>query len=133
MREKWENQSSIESKMGKYEFFGHETKKMLANLLLELKPVLTDKEKIYDTILSDDASGRLVSLFLREIIDRQRKKLGKNGELRTNFIAAGHRFPMKSVEGFIVEHKKDFGRTLVATEYIASGISTGRLAEILDR
>jgi hypothetical protein len=42
----------------------------LANEVKELLPY-------YGTIVSDDASGRLVSLFFRKIVNRKREELGK--------------------------------------------------------
>ncbi len=48
--------------------------KILGSLVLELK----ERFNQYDTILSDDTSGRLVSLFFEKIINKQREEEGKN-------------------------------------------------------
>lgn len=91
----------------------------LARLIVELKDTLPQ----YDTILSDDASARLVSLIMRDIIKRKREEDDKEPP-QTYFIAGEQTEPEKSVEKineFIADHKDQLGKTLLVTEYIATG------------
>lgn len=102
----------------------------LAHLVVELK----DQIPHYDTILSDDASGRLIALLLREII--QKKRDGQKTEpLQTYFIAGGIRQErvIEKTNEFIAEHKEKFGKTLLVTEYIETGESATLLIEALEK
>ncbi|MCK4968751.1 MAG: hypothetical protein KAS12_06880, partial [Candidatus Aenigmarchaeota archaeon] len=78
------NFDQLVDKMKTMLFKKKELIRSLARLVLELKERITD----YDTILSDDSSGRLVSLLLRKIINKQREKSGKKG-IKTYFLTAG--------------------------------------------
>ncbi len=102
----------------------------LARLVIELR----DKLPKYETVLSDDASGRLVSLLLRKIIDTKRKELDLP-PVKTFFIAAGrHHNPDKdkAIAEFIENKKEEFGKTLLVTEYIESGKGISHLIETLE-
>lgn len=105
----------------------------LARLTLELG----DRLEQYDTILSDDASGRLVTLLLKNIADRKRKEKGQN-PTRVFFVAGGHyekeeKKPAKNaVEEFIASKREELGKTLLVTEHIFSGKSIMLLINILE-
>ncbi|MCK4967441.1 MAG: hypothetical protein KAS12_00170, partial [Candidatus Aenigmarchaeota archaeon] len=102
---------------------------VLARLILELKENIID----YDTILSDDASGRLVSLLLRKIINQQRKKVGKK-QINTYFLASGQNRGPKDIDAlreFIISKKEKLGKTLLVTEYIETGDGITYLVKIL--
>ncbi|MGC9048982.1 MAG: hypothetical protein ACP5IX_02080 [Patescibacteria group bacterium] len=102
----------------------------LACLVIKLERDLST----YDTILSDDVSGRLPSLFLRELINRIRSKAGKE-PVKTYFLAAGRYWWLiekdKAIRNFLVGKKKEIGKALVVTEYIESGHGITRLMELL--
>jgi len=100
-----------------------------ARLTLELK----DKLVHYDTILSDDTSGRLIALFFRDLINKQKKKADKE-PVQTYFVAGGRlrgETIWRAIENFIEEKKNSLGKVLVVTEYIATGESLMPLVKIL--
>lgn len=103
----------------------------LARLVFELKDRLT----YYDTVLSDDASGRVVSLILREIIKKKKENLDQSGP-QTFFIACGRHESRKfesKVEEFVISKKKNMGRALLVTEYIDSGHSITNVIKMLEK
>lgn len=88
----------------------------------------------YQTILSDDASGRLASLFLARVINKRRKEVGERKSIPVHFIASGrHENPNQnaSIAKFLNENKSQFGRSLVVTDYIEKGESIQTLIKIL--
>ncbi len=101
-----------------------------ARLVLELR------EKIgqYETILVDDASGRVPGIFLGEVAKLSRAKKG----LRTPdtfFIAAGkHRMYSKTlaIKDFLEGKKTKLGNTLLVTEFIQTGNSINEIVKILE-
>lgn len=105
-----------------------------ARLVIELKDNLSE----YDTILSDDTSGRLVSLFLRRLIN-QKRKIRNRKPVQTFFLASerpqyyGEKVNTKEIEKFIARRKKKLGRTLLVTEFIASGGTMMRFVNILEK
>jgi len=105
----------------------------LARLTLELG----DRFGQYDTIISDDASGRLMALLLKDIADRKRKEKDKSST-RIFFIAGGQHKKediepaIEAVEKFIMRRRDELGKTLLVTEHISSGKSTTRLINILE-
>ena len=54
----------------------------LARLVLELKDELPN----YDTILSDEVSGRIPSLLLGNILEKVREREGKKNPILTSFL-----------------------------------------------
>lgn len=127
-------------------FDAPETRGAMTSLVEKLKSKLENPEQIYDTLLSDEASGRLVTLFLRNIINKQREKFDKE-PAKTFFIAGGGRSKNFSIAGsrhwsedaeartadFIAKNKAKFNKTLLITEYIVTGHSIKTLSEILDK
>ncbi len=112
-------------------FIKKETIKALQSLVLKLEKNLPN----YDTILSDEASGRLVSLMFEKIINQKRKEQNKE-RANTFFVTSGqHGDPelWNSLDKFIRERKSALGKTLLATEYIESGTSIMSLIEILEK
>lgn len=102
----------------------------LARLVVELE----DKIPNYDTILSDEASGRLPSLFLRQIINRKRRESG-NDPVNTYFLAWGKTAGSeraRAVENFINQKKGEIRKALLVTDYIYSGESLNKLAQLLE-
>lgn len=103
------------------------------NALTQLVFKLKEKLSRYDTIISDDASGRLVSLVLNKVINNKREAL-KKSRTKLNFVAAG-RHDNERIEEAIrkfIDEKKEFGKTLLVTEHIATGWSIGKLIKILE-
>ncbi|MEK7508752.1 MAG: hypothetical protein AAB568_02755 [Patescibacteria group bacterium] len=99
----------------------------MAILALKLEKDLLN----YDTIISDDASGRLVSLFLRELVDKKRKESGKP-DVQTYFISGGAEGITKKEE-FLRGKKDKLGRVLLVTEYVVTGEHVGALACLLEK
>ncbi len=118
-------------KMIKTELFSRqETLEDLSRLVFELGDKITD----YDTILSDDASGRLVSRLLWEISSTERKKIAKK-TANGYFIAGGQpikRDNDKAITAFLEKNKQKLGKTLLVTEYIESGKSIMSLIKLLE-
>ncbi|MFH0892619.1 MAG: hypothetical protein V1867_07665 [Candidatus Falkowbacteria bacterium] len=105
--------------------------KALARLVFELK----DRLAYYDTILSDDASGHILSLILRDVIKKKKESLGQKGP-QTFFIACGRHESKKfesKVEEFVISKKKNMGRALLVTEYIDSGRSITSVVKMLEK
>ncbi len=108
-----------------------DTVESLVRLVFKIK----DNIKDYDTILSDDASGRLPSRLLEKIINQKRKENGQK-LVHTLFVASGrHGDPnIESAVGkFIAAEKEALGKTLLVTEFIDSGKSIKNLIEILEK
>lgn len=106
----------------------------LVNLVIKLESKLPN----YDTILSDDASGRLVSLMLRKIIKNKRAELKKKPPqiffLATGRHSRGEEEINLAVNEFISKKsKKNLGKTLLVTEFIFKGKSISSIIEILNK
>ncbi|MFA6391282.1 MAG: hypothetical protein WCW66_00830 [Patescibacteria group bacterium] len=103
----------------------------LARLVIELEDRITN----YDTIISDDASGRIISLFLREVINRKKAELEEE-PVQTFFIAGGQHHNAQineAIQQFIAEKKLSIDKALLVTEHIQTGYSIGSLARILEK
>lgn len=128
------------------DWFGQEMKGYLENeikvpeikdLVSELSLLaerINENAGIYNSIVSDDASGRLVSLFLKKVLEIARKKEGL-GLLKLKFVAGG-RFGKEErfseIRNFLGKHKEELGRVLLVTEYIESGQSIKNIINILN-
>lgn len=99
----------------------------LGQLLFKIK----DHIDSYDTIISDEASGRLPSLLIKKVIDKKRHQEGKTS-IPLHFIAGGHQvdYREKSISEFLEKNKNNFGKILIVTDLIATGISMRQLATI---
>lgn len=97
----------------------------LARLLIRTKENLSG----YDSIVSDDTSGRLISLIFRNIIDRKRSKNEKE-PIKAFFV--GSLDDRKELfQDFLKKNKDNLGRTLLVTEFIKTGESIKPIAEAL--
>ena len=98
----------------------------LARLVLELRERIFQ----YDTILSDDASGRLPSLLLRKIINKTR-----DTSIPVYFLAGGHGLAKRAeqIEAFLKKKKGELGKVLLVTEYVFTGLSMTNLTDILKK
>ncbi|MEI6650527.1 MAG: hypothetical protein WCL23_03785 [Candidatus Moraniibacteriota bacterium] len=104
----------------------------LARLVLELRNDIGT----YDTIVSDDASGRLPALFLHDIAGRKRKLEGKKDETMIYFVAGGQSVDSEgkaAAQEFVSSRKASMGRLLLVTELVISGESIRWLADIFMR
>ncbi len=109
--------------------------KAFAHLVEQLKEKLSD----YETIISDDTSARLVSLFFREIINKARAKQEEDNA-RLYFVASGrhgvsNRAVKEAIGDFLkekIEKDGSFGKTLLVTEFVSSGHSIEYLGDILE-
>jgi len=101
-----------------------------ARLLVELK----DKLEGYDTIISDDSSGRLPAIVLRRIINKKRKAANLP-EVNTFFVASGrHNFRAirNKMLDFFNKKKDGIGKALLVSEYISSGGSIEQLVKVME-
>lgn len=122
---------TILGKIVNYEIFTSPVIESLARLVFELRENLLT----YDTLISEDAGGRLPSLVLQKLINQERKKQGKE-TTSIYFISGGHiRSPEteEAVTTFINNKKESLKKTLLVTEYIASGKSIRWLIETLEK
>jgi hypothetical protein len=87
---------------------------------------------VYDLILSDETSARLVSLFLKKIIDAVQVRQGlTKADIR--FVSSG-RHENEGIFESIEKLLEDLSpaRVLVVTEFIYSGRSIQKLTDILE-
>ena len=101
----------------------------LARLVIELEDNITE----YDTVLSDDASGRFVSLLLKNIIDKKREEVEKD-KAQIYFVASGRDSNRKrdlAIKKFIANKKDSLGKTLLVTEYVKTRKSIEFLMKLL--
>jgi hypothetical protein len=108
----------------------------IVNLSFKLK----EKLPSYDTIISDDASGRLPSLLFYKIINNL--KTGTDSEQKSAqlfFISGGtlvedsikkEELKLENIKKFL--SSKKLGKVLVVTEFIMTGESMEKIARILD-
>ncbi len=85
----------------------------------------------YDTIISDDASGRLVSLLVKSVLDRTRERKGLK-PLNLRFVAGGiNRSDQKiAIREYLAKHHSEFGRILLVTEIVDTGDSMRNLLRL---
>ncbi|MDA2936009.1 hypothetical protein MYX06_02220 [Patescibacteria group bacterium AH-259-L05] len=132
IRERVKNTLDIENlktKMKSEVFQDSDLLESLACLVAKLKNKLIN----YDTVVSDEASGRLVSRLLHELVNVKKEQEGKE-KAPIYFIAGGrsrHPKAERDVNDFISEKKNTLGRTLLVTEYIETGSTIKFLANIL--
>ncbi len=95
---------------------------------------LKEELPYYGTIISDDASGRLVSLFFRKIVNEKREELGK--EPTSTYFLTPRRGMYKEVnrgiESFLKEKVNPQEKVLIATEHIDSGASLSTMVRSLE-
>ena len=100
------------------------------------------KEEIphYDTIISDDVSGRLVSLFLREVINKEKIEINEQ-PVQTYFIAGVsscyeddfNKAKVKKIEEFISLKFPSIKKALLVTEFIANGNTLNPIVKNLEK
>jgi hypothetical protein len=103
----------------------------LLEAIVKLVNKLKGHLETYDVVLSDDASGRLISLLLRKVINEARRKTGLK-EAQTYFLASGRHDSeeiYENIKEFIEIKKPTFKKALLVTEYISSGQSILTLIE----
>lgn len=115
-----------------------ELEKPMIKLVEMLKLAIDNGE--YDTLISDDTSARIPTLVLREVLSVRMRKQNpdltseqEREALKTYFVAGG-----KADEN--TEAQKEFfnkiepktKKALLVTEYIATGQSVRRLADLMD-
>lgn len=99
---------------------------------------IKDEMKNYDVILSDDASGRLVSLIFKDLINKERKAAGKE-DAKIYFVSLYSYSLSKNIKKYgealkdiILGKVKGAKRVLIPTEYISTGSHFTHLLQILD-
>ncbi len=107
--------------------------RMVAPHLFELAKKIVEAGQHYDLIVSDDASARIVSLFIKKVLDGINNKKG-SPLASIRFVASGrhsNRQVFDEIEKII--KKVPSSRTLVVTEHIATGDSMRKLMRILNK
>ncbi len=105
--------------------------KSLASLAMELKEELPH----YDTVIGDDASGRLVTLFFRDMINRKRFELNME-PVSTYFLTPKQgrcEETNEAINEFISNRTSPMDKVLVVTEHIESGKSLGPIIRSLKK
>ncbi|MDO8573693.1 MAG: hypothetical protein Q7R77_02990 [Candidatus Daviesbacteria bacterium] len=103
----------------------------LFNLASKLEPRVLE----FDTLVGDDASGRLPTLFLRKVLNNLRIARGGDN-IQTLFIAGGSNFlPGVGSSGIesLIRRQSELGSILFSTEYIREGRSAAILTEFLQK
>lgn len=113
------NRSDIEHKLR--EGIKTEAIKDVVWQMYELVKKIAPHADQYDSIISDDASGRLVSLFLKKVLDTLRSK--GSLPLKLKFIVGDKNDPDRSlrIKKFLVKNKENLGKVLLSTDFISGG------------
>jgi hypothetical protein len=117
-------------KMGVEEYNQEEVIKSYGRLVLEL----ADRLSGYNTIISDDASGRIPSLVFYELIKEEREKRDRSSP-NIYFVAGGRHISSAkkdSIFDFLKGKKEIAGKTLLITEHVQTGQSIKFLMETLE-
>lgn len=121
----------INNKEKKYNFLEimEAMKPGLVSLVRQLKEAIENGE--YQTLLSDEARGRIPTLILRKIF---KKKAPNSRDLQTYFLAFGRsRLDWDfSLGDYIKENKDKWGKTLVITEFIGDGKAIRKIWRLFD-
>ena len=111
------------------------SKKNLVRSFASLSNELKEGFPYYGTIISDDASGRLLSLFFRKIINKKREELGKE-PASTYFLTSWkgrYKEVNEGIDEFLREKVDSYERVLVLTEHIDSGASLSPIVDSLEK
>lgn len=135
-RERQEEEGEKKKEEGEYNFEAiKELEKPLVLVLEKLKANI--EAGLYDVLLSDDKGGRIPTLALREIMNKENEKAGR-GSISTFFLSAGRGLSLtddlqRAMKKYIEKKIKNKieRRALVVTEYVSSGMSIQVLADIL--
>lgn len=95
---------------------------------------LINQMHTYDTVLTDDPSGRLVGIYLLEQIKNRKRNLDLSAETQLYGILGGRGLSVEqkvAVNDFIKSRKNTFGKTLLVTEIICVGDGIIDLARYL--
>lgn len=109
--------------------------KNLVRSFATLSNELKEELPYYGTIISDDASGRLVSLFFRKVINKKREELDKK-PASTYFLTPWQGKNKKVNEGideFLKEKIHPYEKVLVLTEHIDTGASLSPIISSLEK
>lgn len=95
-----------------------ELKLGMVSLVTQLKEAIEKGE--YQTLISDDAAGRIPTLILRKIL---KEKSPNSRDLNTYFLAfgRGHNLDGNKIPDFIKKKKDNLGKTLIVTEFVHAG------------
>ncbi len=95
----------------------------LGSLLVKLR----DQIKSFDSVISDDSSGRLVALFMKSTIENATDK-----NIPTYFVQ-GRKGLADKREDFLTAKKDELGKTLVVTEFIEKGSNIKSMMESFEK
>jgi hypothetical protein len=114
-----------------------ELKRNLKKLIMQLKENIENDK--YDVLLGDDASGRIPTLILREVINKVKERvLGEKEKIETKFIAGGKgiQWEPEKIEKAKELFKKmnlEGKKVLVVTEYMGGGEGLWVLIKVLSK
>ncbi len=103
----------------------------LIRVMFQLSAKLIARESEFKRLISDEASGRLPSLIIKDLFDRRRKERGQE-EMPLLFLLGG-RMPDQQhrvVREYVLKHRHELAQSLVVSEYIASGESMAWFLDI---
>jgi hypothetical protein len=92
---------------------------------------LKGKEFEYNTIVSDDGGGRIVSIFIKYLLSIKRRELESNAPSPIVYFVSPHEPDL--VNGFIDNIHDSLGKVLVVTELIRNGKGTRVFGDALNR
>lgn len=97
-----------------------------ARLILELKERTND----FDTLLSDEVSGRFPTLILWNIFSQKRSSEGNSESMKVFFVPGGHHYGSYA---FIKEYfqGKSIQKALLVSEFVETGRGTSQLSNEL--
>lgn len=116
-----------------------ELEKPMMSLAEQLKEAIDKGE--YDTLISDDAGGRIPTLIMREIMATRMRKAHpeftpdqERESLKTYFAAGGRAQNPDALKKFFKSIKSEVkNKALLITEYMDTGESILKLGKVLDK
>lgn len=137
-KRKYESWESAKERYNFYEIW--KLKESVTKLVEHLKPAIDRGD--YDTLISDDASGRIPTLILRNIFQKRLKNLHpewkpeeRRAGTKTFFIKGGRNVSNdQALNSFFTKIKPEIKKKiLLVTEYLESGVSMIRILNVLDK
>ncbi len=130
-----EQKLDVEEIINNISCWDSKTAKQLVKSFAHLTVKLKDDIPYYDTIISDDASGRLISLFFKDVINKNKRKYNKEDTVSTYFLTpkrGRNKKVNKAIQEFIIEKSTEMEKVLVVTEHIDSGGSLRPIIKSLE-
>ncbi len=106
----------------------------LLKALYSLSQQLLPRSNDFAVIVSDEASGRIPSLLVKELFDRVRLNRGET-KIPITFLLGGYTLPQQKakVADFVAGHKGELEQALIVSEFMMSGESMANTLEDFHR